>query len=360
MSRAAKHFTVLFFEEPLFEPDVSPRLDVRIERCGVTVLTPILPTGLSHVAIERAQRDLLDANLSERRIGASLVCWYYSPMALPFADHLSADVVVYDVMDELAAFAGAPERLKERERALFRLANVVFTGGQSLYGAKKDMHSHVALMPSSIDAAHFEVARQSLPDPVDQASIAKPRIGYFGVLDERLDQALVQQIAALRPDWQFVMIGPTAKIAAGDLPQAPNLHWLGKKDYAELPHYLAGWDVGFMPFALNEATRFISPTKTPEFLAAGLPVVSTPIKDVVDPYGAKGFVEIASTAAAFVEKIEALLTRERAPWLARVDAHLAKGSWNKTWDAMRRHIEDALEPAPSPKVKQHDLDVQVV
>jgi glycosyltransferase involved in cell wall biosynthesis len=152
----------------------------------------------------------------------------------------------------------------------------------------------------------------------------------------------VGQVAELRPDWNLIMIGPVVKIDPASLPQRPNIHWLGGKNYQDLPRYLARWDVGFMAFALNEATRFISPTKTPEFLAAGVPVVSTPITDVVRPYGEKGLVEIAKTPLEVVRKAEILLERPREPWLSRVDRHLAAGSWDKTWATMNRLIEGAL------------------
>jgi glycosyltransferase involved in cell wall biosynthesis len=181
------------------------------------------------------------------------------------------------------------------------------------------------------------------PEPQDQARIPHPRLGFFGVVDERMDIDLVGEVAELRPDWQLVMIGPVVKIDPATLPRRPNIHWIGGKSYADLPRYLSGWDVGFMPFALNEATRFISPTKTPEFLAAGVPVVSTPINDVVRPYGDKGFVEIARTPQEVVAKAETLLVRPKDAWLQRVDRYLAAGSWDKTWAAMHRLMMSAID-----------------
>src|SRR3712207_4223372 len=195
-------------------------------------------------------------------------------------------------MDELSLFRGASQELLDLESALFSRCDLVFTGGMSLYEAKKSRHRSVHGFPSSIDFSHFSQARSIQVDPEDQAHIPHPRLGFFGVVDERMDIELLAEVADLRPDWQFVMIGPVVKIDPNSLPQRPNIHWLGGKSYADLPRYLFGWDVGFMPFALNEATRFISPTKKPEFLAAGVPVVSTPINDVVRPYGEKGLVEI--------------------------------------------------------------------
>jgi UDP-galactopyranose mutase len=172
-------------------------------------------------------------------------------------------------------------------------------------------------------------------------------MGYFGVIDERLDLDLLAAIADARPDWHLVMVGPVVKIDAGDLPRRPNLHWLGMKGYPELPEYLAGWDVALMPFALNESTRFISPTKTPEYLAGGRPVVSTPIRDVVKPYGESGMVEIADGPEAFVAAIDRVLGRaldrqDQESWLRRVDEHLSRGSWSRTWQQMSELIEASV------------------
>jgi glycosyltransferase involved in cell wall biosynthesis len=273
--------------------------------------------------------------------GRRLIAWFYTPMALEFAGHLAPDVTVYDCMDELSAFRGAPPGLLRLEQALLDRADLVFTGGRSLYEAKRDRHPRVFCFPSSIDAAHFGQARARRPDPADQAGIPRPRIGFFGVVDERMDLDLVRALAERRPDWRFVMIGPVAKIDPEALPRLPNLHWLGGKSYADLPAYLSGWDAGFMPFALNESTRFISPTKTPEFLAAGLPVVSTPILDVVRDYGEAGLVEIAEGPAAFADALARALSRPRTEWLKAVDRRLAEISWDRTWEEMRREVSGA-------------------
>jgi glycosyltransferase involved in cell wall biosynthesis len=252
-------------------------------------------------------------------------------------------------MDELSLFRGASQQLIDLENELFRRADVVFTGGMSLYEAKRHRHRNVHGLPSSIDFDHFSQARRLRdPEPSDQARIARPRLGFFGVVDERMDLDLVAGLAELRPDWQLVMIGPVVKIDAKTLPRRDNIHWLGAKSYADLPRYLSGWDVGLMPFAMNESTRFISPTKTPEFLAAGVPVVSTPITDVVRPYGEKGLVEIARTARDVMEKAEFLLARPKQPWLAKVDRHLAAGSWDKTWATMHRLMLEAIGDTARP------------
>jgi glycosyltransferase involved in cell wall biosynthesis len=348
LSRAARDFDVIVFEEPVFEADVAPRLDITSRPGGIRVAVPILPCGMSPLEQTMAQRQLVE-RLIAGEASVSRIFWYYTPMAMAFSGHIPADVTVYDNMDELSAFAGASPELLAHEGDLFARADLVFTGGMSLYEAKRGRHPNVHAFPSSIEHEHFAAARSwARPEPVDQAGIAHPRLGFFGVIDERMNIDLVGRIAELRPDWQFVMIGPDAKIDPATLPRRANIHWLGPKSYADLPHYLAGWDVGIMPFALNEATRFISPTKTPEFLAAGVPVVSTAIRDVVRPYGEKGLVEIAASAEEMVAKAEILMARPRGPWLARVDRHLAGGSWDRTWSAMQRLIADGLgEPLSS-------------
>jgi glycosyltransferase involved in cell wall biosynthesis len=247
--------------------------------------------------------------------------------------------VVYDCMDELSTFLGAPPELLHLESELLSRADLVFTGGQSLYEAKKDRHPSVHAFPSSVDAAHFATAKNGSPEPADQASIPSPRIGFFGVVDERLDRELLAGVADARPSLQFVIVGPVVKIDEKTLPRRPNLHWLGQRTYAELPGYLAGWQVAMMPFAMNEATRYISPTKTLEYLAAGKPIVSTPIRDVVSPYGESGIVHIADTVEGFAEAIDAALLEPEAPRLARSRTILAQTSWDRTQGRMAALIE---------------------
>jgi UDP-galactopyranose mutase len=340
MTRAARTHEVLFFEEPVEEDGATPRLDSFARDAGVTVLRPVLPRGLSREVSIAQQQALLDTVLRPRAV-RPLVLWFYSPMFARMAANIAADVVVYDCMDELSAFRGAPPEMLEMERRLLARADLVFTGGRSLYEAKRDRHASVHCFPSSIDAAHFGKARGTLPEPEAMRGIARPRLGFFGVIDERLDTDLVAKLATLRPDWSLVMIGPVVKIDPALLPQAANIHWLGGRDYRELPEHLAHWDIGFMPFALNESTRFISPTKTPEFLSAGLPVVSTAVTDVVRDYGDPGLVEIAQDAPEMALKVEALLRRPRQEWLARVDQRLAAGSWDSTWARMHALIRTA-------------------
>ena len=345
MSRFAQTHRVLFWEEPVYvaglaEPRVSETVDAAT---GVVVLTPEL---VAPGRWEREQlRDLLDAWLAANPAEGALVRWYYTPMMLPLSEHLDADCTVYDCMDELANFKGASAELLELEERLIRIADLVFTGGTSLYEAKRDRHSSVHAFPSSVDVAHFARARSIAVEPADQASIPGPKFGWAGVVDERMDIDLLAAVADAHPEWSLVVIGPVVKIAEADLPRRANLHYLGGRDYADLPGYMSGWDVALMPFAINDATRFISPTKTPEYLAAGRPVVSTPVIDVVRHYGALDAVHIADTPDAFVRACEAAFAMAKSDdhrWLASADAQLATGSWDRTFADMSALIGRAV------------------
>jgi UDP-galactopyranose mutase len=307
------------------------------------VVVPHLQSGLSKEACTSAQRQLIDHLFAQHQIG-KYVCWYYTPMALAFTSHLEPMAIVYDCMDELSAFAGAPPKLRELESELFNRADLVFTGGQSLYEAKRGQHPNVYAFPSSVDVAHFAQARNIKQDPADQASIPHPRLGFFGVIDERMDIELLDGIASARPDWHLVIIGPVVKIDPAILPRRDNIHYLGGKDYQELPSYIAGWDLAMLPFARNDSTRFISPTKTPEYLAAGKPVVSTSIKDVVRPYGQQGLVRIADTVADFVAAAQTAMKEDNqaSGWLNRVDSFLEQTSWDRTWTSMLQLVESAV------------------
>jgi glycosyltransferase involved in cell wall biosynthesis len=340
LTRFARERRVFFFEEPLRDSQRAG-LELREVAGGVQVAVPHLPATLGEKDSEEALRAMLDGLIENEEI-LRYVSWYYTPMALPFSRHLAPIAVAYDCMDELSLFRGAPPVLIEREQELLSRADVVFTGGQSLYEAKRGRHANVHPFPSSVDVEHFALARRLEGDPPDQALIPHPRLGFFGVLDERLDAELLRRTAALRPDWHFVLLGPVAKIDPRSLPQAPNIHYLGMKKYQELPAYLAGWDVALLLFARNEATKFISPTKTPEYLAAGKPVVSTSIRDVVRPYGVRGLVEIADTPADFVSAVDACL-RADPDRQRRADKFLSAMSWEVTWTAMKRLLDHCVQ-----------------
>ena len=350
MTRFAKSRRVVVFEEPMpAAPSEQAFIEVRTDPAsGVRVATPRLPEGLHGEAAEPILRHLLDGLVKSERLGRPVV-WYYTPMMLGIASHVDASAVVYDCMDELSNFKFAPPELRQRERELLKLADVVFTGGYSIWEAKQDQHANIHPMPSSVDRAHFAKARtlSDAEQPADQRDLPRPRLGYYGVIDERMDLDMVAALADARPDWSIVMVGPVVKIDDADLPRRPNLHWLGGKTYDQLPAYLGGWDVALAPFAINEHTRFISPTKTPEYLAGGRPVVSTPIVDVVRHYGDLEGVRIADTAEAFVAECDTAvrLFREGGAWKQAADAVLAEMSWDKTFARMDAMVRDAGRPA---------------
>jgi UDP-galactopyranose mutase len=342
MTRFAQSMPVLFIEEPAFEGRQPPHLKRYTAADNLRVFVPHMPEDLADVAAQSAQRRLVTDLLQEAGI-CSPVLWYYSPMALQFADAIDPAVTVYDCMDELSAFQDAPPELRRLEAELLRRADIVFTGGMSLYETKRDCHPHVHAFPSAVDAEHFGKARARLPDPLDQSRIPRPRLGYFGVIDERLDRELLDAVARLRPDWHLILVGPVVKIDPASLPQAANIHYLGGKPYDDLPAYIANWDIAIMPFARNAATRFISPTKTPEYLAGGKPVVSTPVVDVVRRWGHLEAVRLAETPADFVAEADAAsaLQASGRSWLDAVDRELAEVSWDRTWAQMARLVEQA-------------------
>jgi UDP-galactopyranose mutase len=343
LTRCARSRRVFYVEEPVTGGET--RLELEQTPSGVTVATPHVPAGLSRDQVDAVQQTLIDELFVKYEIDDYLL-WVYAPMAIESLEHLKPIATVYDCMDELALFAAAPPELREREQCLLEAADVVFTGGASLYAAKRPLHRNVHCFPSSVDAEHFARAREPVTEPDDQAGIARPRLGFFGVLDERLDRELVAAIADARPDWQLVFVGPVTKIEPESLPRRPNVHYLGAKEYGELPNYLGAWDVAWMPFARNDATRFISPTKTLEYLAAGKPVVSTPIADVARPYGEQGLVAIAETAEETIDAVEAALAADHRAHLARVDVMLAETSWERTWTEMQALVDEAIARKP--------------
>jgi UDP-galactopyranose mutase len=344
LTRCARDRRVFFVEEPVFG-NGSMRLEIRQCEAGVRVVVPHLPEGLqSEIATTAVMKEMTRRLFLENGI-RDYVFWYYTPMALTFTNHFNPIASVYDCMDELSAFKGAHTRLPDFEKQLFQRVDLVFTGGQSLYEAKRHSHTAVYPFPSSIDVSHFGKARTINSDPQDQEDIPNPRLGFFGVIDERFDIELLDAVATKRPDWHFIIIGPVVKIHPGSLPKHANIHYLGARKYDDLPGYLANWDIALLLFARNESTRFISPTKTLEYLAAGKPVISTSIRDVVRPYGDLNLVKIADNSGEFIRAAEKILSNphERTEWLMRVDDFLADISWDKTWQEMSTLINEVIE-----------------
>ena len=336
MTRFAKERRVFFFEEPVFDVATSELRTSREQ--GVFVCVPHLPHDLPPSAVTEELRRLL----YEMQIAFTIdhpVLWYSTPMSLDFSRDVTSTAIVFDCMDELSRFHGAPPALIRHEAELLNRADLVFTGGQSLYEAKRGRHRRVYAFPSSVDVPHFCSARQGKTDPDDQAPIPHPRLGFFGVVDERMDLTLLDAVASARPEWHLVIIGPCVKIDPRTLPRHGNIHYLGMKKYEELPDYLSGWDVALLPFAKNDSTTFISPTKTPEYLAAGRPVVSTSVRDVVRPYGEQELVHIADRPADFIQAIEQALAAPSQGWQERVDRFLSGMSWDRTWSEMSALID---------------------
>lgn len=344
LNRFAIYNRVFVIEEPMFDQDVNGykiKKDSYNHNLWVVVLQVSKNTPVekrNHILMT-----LLNSLIDDKEIKNYLL-WYYSPMALSYSNHLYPSLIIYDCMDELSAFKFAPPELKEMEVSLMSRADIVFTGGHSLYEAKKHLHHNIHPFPSSIDKSDFVVARTHRKDPEDQASIPHPRFGFYGVIDERFHISLIDELSALRPEWHFVLVGPVIKIDPAALPKKENVHYLGGKDYKDLPLYLSGWDVAILPFALNESTKYISPTKTPEYLAGGKPVISTSITDVVTPYGKQGLVHIADTPEEFIVEAENIFNdKNKKEWLKKVDAFLATNSWNETWHNISELIDEALE-----------------
>jgi glycosyltransferase involved in cell wall biosynthesis len=341
MTRFSSSHRVFFLEEPIFH-DGPNFLEIIEKRPSLWVGRPRITNGTAAEDVRNIVAEQLEKELAQKG-WSRYIAWFYTPMMIDLAVNLSPIATVYDCMDELSAFRGAPPELCDREQQLMASADLVFTGGQSLYESKSSKHSSVHAFPSSVDVEHFASALNAASGARQQADIKRPRVGFVGVIDERLDIELLAKTAEILPDWSFVMIGPVVKISENDLPRLDNIHYLGMQAYDDLPSFLADWDVAMMPFAMNESTRFISPTKTPEYLAAGLPVVSTPIRDVVRPYGEMGLVHIAETPEKFAAAILAAADESADERMTKVEEILSKNSWDRTYRKMAELIETAVE-----------------
>jgi glycosyltransferase involved in cell wall biosynthesis len=319
ISRMSEKYSVLFVEEPIgFNPSeegtatiIEINSNLRVLKPKVKSISDISKTVLAHVKSSSVEMG-----------------WFYSAAFSPLLNDIKFDKVIYDCMDELSLFKGASKELAAQEKYLMSEADIVFTGGKSLYESKKHAHKNVYCFPSSVEREHFQKALNGLSVPEEISRLKHPIVGYYGVIDERIDLQLLNDTAVKNPDVSFVMIGPLAKIEDQDLPKQKNIVYLGMKAYSRLPNYLKGFDIAMMPFALNDATKFISPTKTLEFMAAGKPIISTPVTDVVRDY--QHCVNVVRTADEFSEAI-LTVSREEANQLAGVyETILNKTSWTDT------------------------------
>jgi protoporphyrinogen oxidase/glycosyltransferase involved in cell wall biosynthesis len=343
MTRLARDFDVYFFEEPVVT-DGPAWLEIQEVALNLHVCRPHTASpgsGFSGDQLPELQR-LLDQLIGSRKLDAP-IAWFYTPMALPLLQRIDTALVVYDCMDELSAFKGAPPGLLDMERGLLSAASIVFTGGPSLYRAKQARHSNVHCFPSSVEREHFALATDPSLDHAEQRDIPHPRLGFFGVIDERFDAAAIRLMAESHPEWHIVLVGPVVKIDPASLPRGSNIHYMGQRSYAELPRFLAGWDLALLPFAINEATRFISPTKVLEYMAAEKAIVSTPVTDVLEPYG--HIVHIGRHPQAFMTACERALdeapaTRNRRTAMMR--SVVGATSWDATARKMSALIDNAL------------------
>ena len=354
LSRFAAQHPVLFVEEPEFslEPGAHPQTQLSQAAENITVARFLLPKDWTRderfeAVAERLTEEAIESVNAEGAFDRPLL-WFYNPMDTPWAvQAFNRRGVVYDCMDELSQFKFAPQNLLDNERMLLGEADVVFTGGYELWTRKSRQHENVHFFGCGVEYNHF--AKAQLPEteiPADVKDIPHPILGWFGVIDERMDYPLLAHIANARPDWHLVMVGPVVKVDPASLPQAPNIHWVGQRDYSVLPSYCKAFDICMMSFAINEATEFINPTKALEYLATGRPVISTPVRDVVRQY--TEFVDIAQTPEEFVSLAEkALATKDQA----RIERGIERAkqcSWESTVAQMQELIDKAIETNEEP------------
>lgn len=355
LSRIARHYPVLYVQEPTIgAADAALHIEPVAETGALSAWQPVFPDRPEIIAEWRATytrsvQELLIAQGWLRQTPDGLqatrpiIAWFYTPQPVYMLDELPTSLVVYDVMDELAYFKGAAADLPQREARLLEQAQVVFCGGRSLYAARQQRHPNTHLFASGVEAAHFaRAADPATPVATELAALSQPVLGYYGVLDERLDLELLAALAENYPHWSIVLVGPVTKIDQSELPRAANLHYVDQQPYERLPSFLKGFDVCLMPFALNDATRFISPTKTLEYMAAHKPIVATPVPDVVANWS--NIVRIADTPDAFAAAVEHALRetqQQRADRIAREADVIAEHSWDHIADAMRAQIEAA-------------------
>ena len=340
MTRLARDFRVFYFEEPVYDPR-GAWLEIRVPAPNVHVCRP--HTRIPERGFADAQMpvlaELLENLISSHDLGTPVV-WLYTPWALPLLQRLDAKTIVYDCIEEPGAPGDAGRELEAREHSLLKLADLVFTGGPSLFRHKQALHDHVHSLPSSVDKQHFAAVGPGIDHP-EQATIAHPRFGYFGVIDQRFDPVPVSLLADAHPEWQIVLVGPIANVDLRTLPRRPNIHYMGERPYAELPQFISGWDVCLLPFAVNAATRFVSPAKVLEYMAAGKPIVTTALPDVIEPFG--HIVHVGRHAQSFVSACEhamgepAAAREKRAAMMRNV---VKATSWDATAEKMLALIDE--------------------
>lgn len=348
LSRLSAHHKILFVETVGPDPELSSavaRFWTAVNFPNITILRLQFPTWRwsDGAFVDRERRRLVKEFIAGPGAGQfeNPVQWFYDPMAVPsFLGQMNEIGVVYDCMDELSKFRGAPPQIKTRERKLLREADVVFAGGRKLWESKKLQNENCHFYGCGVDVTHFGKAREAQTNiPEDIVSLKKPILGYFGVVDERMDYDLIVKLAEANPDWSIAMVGPTIKV--DKVPQRANIHWLGQKNYLDLPAYCKAFDVCMMPFALNEATEFINPTKALEYMATGKPIVSSAVADVVTNFGS--VVKIARSHDEFISLCRQAIEK---PDDALVEAGLnqaVENSWDSIVAQLEKHVSNTIK-----------------
>ena len=349
LSRFARKHPILFVEEPMFDAaeGMEPRVQMHAVMPNVTVACVHVPQSMSR---SRQMPSLL-RRLTQEAIGRinensgafdQPLLWYYSPMDSAWSlGYIENRGVVYDCMDELSQFTGAPKRLTAHETRLMEHADIVFTGGYKLGDKKRKQHSNVHVFGCGVEFDHFNKAQDpTTVIPPEIASMSRPILGWIGVVDERVDYDLLGKMARLRPDWSFVMVGPVVKVDQNLLPRAPNLFWMGGRDHKQAPNYCAAFDICMMCFALNPSTEFINPTKALEYMATGRPIISTRVRDVVQQWS--DVVYLANDAEEFVSQAEKALGDARGQRVQRGLELAQQNSWDARVNKMRGLIRDAI------------------
>jgi glycosyltransferase involved in cell wall biosynthesis len=351
LSRFAKKHQILFIEEPFFDRPEGSDTEITYHNVmpNVTVACPHVPASWNRSKdLPQKLRDFARQAIDHMNENGEFdrpLLWYYSPMDSAWSlGHFENRGIVYDSMDELSQFTGAPRALIDNENRLMEYADVVFAGGYELSLKKKKKHHNVHFFGCGVEVDHFGLAQDpSTTVPPDIDFMSRPVLGWFGVVDERVDYNMVGEMARLRPNWSFAMVGPVVKVDPNLLPHFPNLYWLGQRDYSVLPNYCRAFDICMMPFALNAATEYINPTKALEYFATGRPVISTPVKDVVRQYS--DMVDIVKTAEEFIAAADRVLLDPPVDRIQRCLEKARQSGWESTVQTMQRLIHEAISPS---------------
>jgi glycosyltransferase involved in cell wall biosynthesis len=348
-SRLSQRHKILFVEGPVARTGLTAaQVTLRevADYPNIVVLQMEMPEErwTDGAWVDKERRRLVESLLAGP-LGADFqdpVQWFYDPMAVTaFAGHLNESAIVYDCMDQLSKFRGAPAELVRRERELLAIADVVFAGGPKIWKDKRNHNANCYSVGCGVDVEHFGKARQaSTVVPQDIANLPRPIYGYIGVVDERIDYDLVAELAEKNAGGSVVMVGPWTKVDPAAFPRRDNLHWLGQRDYGLLPAYVKGFDVCLMPFALNEATEFINPTKALEYMATERPIVSTAIEDVILQF--EDVVKVARTREDFVWRCERAANVPNVVAIRR-GLKLAKANtWGSIVSQLESQVTDVL------------------